>query len=234
VIEVGPREQALLYQGTQANTPLNLALRLFMQFKQFPTAMISKVWGREIYGGEKGLNRIAGLTELVVASTLFGMLGNYLNAIAKGQDPNAQWRNQPWQALVAGFTRGGAGSIYGDFLFGEWSRFGLSATATLAGPTFGQFDKLMELYSAITHPAKWKGTSLALGLRTIRENTPFANTIYTKMAVDYLIFYELMNWLSPGYLQRMQRTVKDRQGVEFWLSPAKTDRWLHGQRQSPL
>ena len=217
-------DKAHLYQGTQAGSPLNLALRLFMQFKQFPAAMISKVWGREIYGGEKGFGRIAGLVELSVGSTLFGMLANYLNAAAKGQDPNAPWRNQPGQALISGFTRGGAGSVYGDFLFGEWSRFGLSATATAVGPTFGQFDKLMELYSAATHPTKWKGTSAALAVRSVKENTPFANMILTKAAVDYLVYYELMEWISPGYLDRMTRTMKDKQGIEFSLSPQRVHR----------
>lgn len=221
VIETGARERATLYQGSQAGSPLNLALRLFMQFKQFPAAMISKVWGREIYGGDKGFGRIAGLIELSVGSTMFGMLANYLNAIAKGQDPNAQWRNQPAQALISGFTRGGAGSIYGDFLVGEWSRFGLSATATAVGPTFGQFDKFMELYSAATHPSKWKGNAAALALRSVKENTPFTNMIVTKAAVDYLIYYELMEWISPGYLGRLQDTMKNKQGIEFTLSPQR-------------
>jgi hypothetical protein len=224
VIETGARERAVLYQGTQAGSPLNLALRLFMQFKQFPTAMISKVWGREIYGGEKGMGRIAGLVELAVGSTMFGMLANYLNSLAKGQDPNAQWRNQPLQALISGFTRGGAGSIYGDFLVGEWSRFGLSATATAVGPTFGQFDKLMELWSTATHPEKWKGHAAALGVRSVKENTPYANMIYTKIAVDYLIYYELMEWISPGYLDRMTSTMKTKQGIEFTLKPQTVHR----------
>jgi len=51
------------------------------------------------------------------------------------------------------------------------------------------------------------------------ENMPFANAIYTKMAIDYLIYYETLEWLSPGYLERMTRTMKDKQGIEFALKP---------------
>lgn len=224
VIEVGAREKAMLYQGTQSGSPLNVALRLMMQFKQFPTAMITKVWGRELFGGKAGLDRVAGVTEFVVMSTLMGMLANYLSDIAKGQDPNARWRNAPVSALVQGFTRGGAGTIYGDFLIGEWSRHGLSALGTLAGPTFGQVDQIMEIWSSLTHPEKWKASAAALGLRTVRNNTPFMNMIYTKAAFDYLVYWRLLETLNPGYLERMERTMKQNQGIEFMLRPSQVAR----------
>jgi hypothetical protein len=48
-----------------------------------------------------------------------------------------------------------------------------------------------------------------------RDNLPFGNMIYTKAAIDYLVFYRLMEWLNPGYLERMERTMKDKQGTEF-------------------
>jgi hypothetical protein len=47
VLEPGAREKAMLFQGTQRNSPLNLALRMMMQFKQFPTTMITKTWETE-------------------------------------------------------------------------------------------------------------------------------------------------------------------------------------------
>lgn len=221
VLEVGARERAILYQGTRPGTPLNLALRLLMQFKQFPTAMVTRAWGADIYGGAKGMKRFTGLAELFVASTLFGALANVLNPLAKGQDPFAQWRNQPANALISAFTRGGAGSIYGDLILGTWSRFGLSALDTVAGPTFGQFNAVMELLTDLTHPSKWKSQSAAAALREIRNNTPFANTIYTKAAVDYLIYYRLMEWLNPGYLRRMEDQMKKNAGTEFWLRPTQ-------------
>lgn len=223
VLEPGPREKAILYQGTQSGSPLNVALRLLLQFKQFPATMITKSWGAEVYGGRKGLGRIAGLTELVVASTLYGVMANYLNSLAKGQDPNAQWKNQPAQALISGFLRGGAASIYGDFLLGEWSRFGLSAVETAAGPTLGQLNSVMELWTDLTHVKKGSATG-ALAVRMIRSNTPFLNMIYTRSAFDYLVTYRLQEWLNPGYLDRMERTMKDKQGITFLLRPTQVAR----------
>jgi hypothetical protein len=223
VLEPGAREKAILFQGTQMGSPLNVALRLLLQFKQFPATMITKSWGAEIYGGKTGLGRLAGLTELIVGSTMFGVMANYLNSTAKGQDPNSQWRNQPAQALISGFLRGGAASIYGDFLLGEWSRFGMSAVDTLAGPTLGQINSVAELWTDLTHLKKGAATG-ALATRMIRSNTPMLNMIYTRAAFDYLITYRLQEALNPGYLERMERTMKDKQGIEFLLRPTQVSR----------
>ncbi|WP_439392322.1 hypothetical protein ACRQ5Q_22255 [Bradyrhizobium sp. PMVTL-01] len=223
VLEPGAREKAILFQGTQAGSPLNVALRLLLQFKQFPATMITKSWGAEIYGGRTGLGRMAGLGELIVGSTLFGIIANYLNQTAKGQDASSQWKNQPVQALISGFLRGGAASIYGDFLLGEWSRFGMSALDTLAGPTLGQVNQVAELWTDLTHMKKGAATG-ALATRMVRNNIPGMNMIYTRLGFDYLITYRLQEWLNPGYLERMERTMKDKQGIEFLLRPTQWSR----------
>jgi hypothetical protein len=230
VLEVGPRERAMLYQGTQPGSKLNIALRLLLQFKQFPTAMFTKAWGAEVYGGRGAGGAVAGLTELIVASTAFGILANGLNALAKGQDPMSRWRDDPLNASLSGFLRGGAGSIYGDFLLGEWSRFGMSALDTIAGPTFGQTNRIFELYSDLTHPTSRTGVvskpgaAGALALRVARDNAPFMNMIYTKAAFDYLIYYRLAEMMNPGFLQRMEQGMKDKQGTEFLLRPSQVSR----------
>lgn len=220
VLEPGAREKAILYQGTQSGTPLNVALRLLLQFKQFPATMITKSWGAEIYGGKTGLGRITGMVELIVGSTLAGIMANYLNQLAKGQDPNSAWKNQPVQALVSGFLRGGSASLYGDFLLGEWSRHGMNAVETLAGPTVGQLNQAFELWADLTHMKKKEATA-SLALRMVRNNAPYLNMIYTRTMFDYLVTYRLQEWLNPGYLERMERTMKDKQGIEFNLRPTQ-------------
>ena len=228
VLEPGARERAILYQGTQLNSPLNLALRLVMQFKQFPTTMISKTWGTEIYGGAGRMDKVAGIVELIVASTLAGAMANFLNPLAKGQDPTAQWRNQPGQALLAAFIRGGAATIYGDYLLGEFSRHGFQALDSAVGPTFGQTNRLFELYNDLKADAfgdRKKGKAAgALALKMTRDHLPYMNMIYTRAAFDYLITYRLQEWINPGYLGRMERGMKQRSGAEFLLRPTLVSR----------
>jgi hypothetical protein len=115
--------------------------------------------------------------------------------------------------VVAGFLRGGAASIYGDFLLGEWSRHGQQAAEMLLGPTVGQINQVTEIWADLTH---MKGRAATASLaRMARNNLPFGNMIYTKAAIDYLVFYRFQEWLNPGYLERMERTMKDKQGTEI-------------------
>lgn len=202
-------------------TPAGEAWRLFMQFKQFPITVMMKTWGREIYGGQGKMGALAGLTEFFVYASALGVVSNALNDILKGQDPSARWRNTPGGALLSGMLRGGAGSIYGDFLLGEFSRFGRSAIGTLAGPTFGQVDTVFELWSDLTH-MKAPQAAAKLGAKLVHDNAP--NIIYTKTALDYLIYYRFLEWLNPGYLERMESTMKQKQGTEFWLKPSRVSR----------
>lgn len=234
VIEVGARERAILYRASlpESGDALNLAMRLMLQFKQFPTAMITRAWGAEIYGGRSAMGKFAGISELILAGTFFGIATNMLNDIVKGQDPLSRWREHPVKATFSGLLRGGGATIYGDFLFGEFNRFGMPASSSLIGPTFGQIDRLAELWSDLTHPTSKTGiynkpaAAGALALRMVRDNLPLTNMVYTKSAVDYLLLYNMQEWMNPGYLERMERTMKQNNGTEFWLRPTQTNRAL--------
>jgi hypothetical protein len=100
-------------------------------------------------------------------------------------------------------------------------------------PTLGQLDTVAELWADLAHPSKWKAGALGVATKFTRENLPFMNMIYTKMAFDHAIYYRLMEYLSPGYLERYERTMKDKAGQEFWLRPTATARPITA-RVSPL
>jgi hypothetical protein len=218
ILDVGVRERAILLQGTQPGSPVGVALRLMMQFKAFPAAMLTKTWGREIYGGQGRMGALAGIVELAVAATALGALANMMNQIVKGQDPTAPWRNDPAAAFGAAFLKGGFGTIYGDYLFGEWNRHGKSFVGSVAGPTLGQADSLMTLWNQVRTLDANAGPT---ALRLARDNIPFMNMIYTKAAFDYLIFYQMQEAMNPGYLRRMERRQKEDRGTEYWLKPSK-------------
>ena len=64
--QVGARTKAILYQGTRPGEPLNLALRLIMQFKQFPAEMVHRGWGADVYGAPEGMG-IDGAADIAAA-----------------------------------------------------------------------------------------------------------------------------------------------------------------------
>jgi len=189
------------------------------QFKQWPAQMFIKSWGREIYGREgDGMGRLSGVVDLVVAATLFGSFSEALREITQLQDPFSRMAHDPAQYLLRGWLKSGAGTIAGDFLFGEFDRHGMSAAANLLGPTFGQVDKWM----GIIHPGDtshpWRNRA-ADTLGIAKSWIPMVDMWWTFHAFDYVVFHRLQEALNPGYLARMEDRMKKKQGVQFLLSP---------------
>lgn len=217
VLETGAREQAILLQGRQPGTPLGVALRLWAQLKGFPTAMIVRAWGRELYGGQGRMGAMSGLVQMIVGATVLGYAGMALRDLAKGRTPRDPTDPKTW---TAAFLQGGAGTIYADFAFGEFNRFGRSAVASLAGPTFGQIDDVMEVIGRM-RSGEDPG---AQAFRVFMNNVPGQNLWYSRMALDYLILYQIQDALSPGYLRRMEKRVKTENKQTFWLRPSEAVR----------
>lgn len=214
VLAPGVRERAMLRRGTEPGTPEGEALRFIGQFKAFPVAMISKVWGREVYGGDSGATRAAGMVHLMVATTVFGYLAMSLKDLAKGRTPRDPANPLTWGAA---FAQGGALGIYGDYLVGDYSRFGRSMLSSLAGPTFGQIDDVAELWNRVKAGDDVAAAALRFGL----SNTPFLNLFYTRVGLDYLFLYQVQEALNPGFLRRFERRIREQNNQSFILSPAR-------------
>jgi hypothetical protein len=218
VLNPGIGERALMYQGAAADTGLGMALRLAMQFKSFMVTQMRKTWGREIYGGQGGLGAVSGLVQFAVMGTTLGIVSNALTQIFKGQDPFSQWDEFPTQAVLAGFTRAGAASVVGDFLFADFNRHGRSVAAYVLGPTGGEVERFARVYSHMVRGENPAGDviNFAHGI------TPFTNSFYTKMALDYLIWNGLTELANPGYMRKAERRLKRDQGIEYLRYPVDT------------
>jgi len=218
------RTRAMMFgKNFEPGTPMNTAIRLVAQFKMWPAAMISRAWGREIYGtaGDGAMDRMSGLVELMAGGMAFGVAAETLRKEIQGQDGIAYLRQNPVSAIIGGLQRSGVGTLMGDFVLGEYDRHGLSAVADLAGPTLSQLDDVMSLLHAESasprHP--WRERA-AIAIKMARDNTPFLNLWGSSIFMNYLVWYKLQDWISPGYLRRMEQRMKNQQGVQFWLSPS--------------
>jgi hypothetical protein len=214
----GAAERAIMNQGTEAGTLLGEILRHFSQFKSFPITMIRRGMGREMYGGVGGKKDISGLVQLMVATTLFGYGAMYAKDILKNRTPRTftgDLENDS-KLMFAAMAQGGGLGIYGDFLFGEFSRYGRSALSTLAGPTLGQVDDVAELWTRFR-------TGEDLAAQTVRmaiNNTPFQNLFYTRTALDFMFLYQLQETVNPGYLSRMENRIMRENNQRFFISPS--------------
>jgi hypothetical protein len=217
------RSRAIMFQGAQTYAPnAYKALQLLWQFRIWPASMMERTWGRLIYGGDGNMDRVAAVTELVVASAVFGVFAEALRELVQGQDPTARMQAKPWDYVLRGLLRSGAATIAGDYLFGEFDRHGRSLPASLLGPTFGQAENLMTLRNEFLDGlTKGKWAPFAAGaLHELRGNIPFIDMWWTFHAFDYLVTYRLLEWLNPGYLRRYERRMNQERGIDYFLKPS--------------
>jgi hypothetical protein len=225
VLNPGVAERAILYQGAAADTPLGIATRLIAQFKSFTVAQLRRSWGREIYGGQGTRGAVAGLVEFAVHGTVLGIMANGLNQLFKGQDPFSNWKNDMTGAIVKGYTRAGTASMMGDFLVGEFSRNGQSVASYLAGPTVGAVEPIFRMWTkARASYLTGKDADVAGdAVQFAKSVTPLTNSLFTKMAMDYLIWNGLTEMANPGYLRRAERQLKKNQGIEYFRATAPSN-----------
>lgn len=214
----GAYERSFLGGATQTGTALGEAVRFLTQFKSFTTAFTTKQLGREFLRGATDQNGYKlgalrtvdgyGITSLIVGSTVLGYLSMTAKELAAGQTPSDPTKIATWGRALA---QGGGLGIYGDFLLGQYNRFGGGLGETLGGPVVGKISGLLRLFSAIRDGDNLGGATWG----ALRSNIPFANLFYTRMALDYLILYQIQEALSPGSLRRMEQRIKKDSGRDF-------------------
>lgn len=224
----GVREMAILRQGLQPGTVSGEAVRYITQFKAFPVTYITKVLGREraatreaFRTGEGRMSAVGGIVHLFAMTTALGYVAMAAKDLSKGRDVRDPFS---WDTMLAAMAQGGGLGIYGDFIFGDFNRFGRSAASTLLGPTFGQVDDVVELWGHLKGLAAGTSEGKDIYPKTARfllNNAPFINLIYTRAALDYLFLYQLSEAMNPGYLKRMEKRIKDENAQTFFLPPSK-------------
>ena len=211
--------RAIMNQGLKKGTVAGEGLRFIGQFKSFPITIWKKIIGRELksYGPdvlqESKFAQYTGLTSMIIMSAMFGYIAMSAKDMLRGKTPRDPSKTSTiLEALAAG---GGLG-IYGDFLINEiQNEYGNNIFETIAGPTASDFSKVLDIVLNITDPKKAgkKFVQLAEG------NVPFLNMYYTKWGYDYLIGYQIKEFLDPGYFERIRQRNEDKRGQSFFLKP---------------
>lgn len=226
--DAGTRRLAL--RGTRPGTIEGEFLRLIGQFKMWGVGMTRNVIGRDVTrmvsrfrdadtfseGLQAGKGDILGLAQFIGSLTGLWYLGNSAADIAKGKTPRPIDSPKTWLAALIG---GGGFGIYGDFLFGEYTknRFGGGPIESLAGPVIGQFADLLKILGKVE-----SGDDPANAVfQFAKNNTPFINLFYTRIALDYAILYGIQERASPGSLRRMENRLRKEQEQEFIFAPSQ-------------
>ena len=118
--------------------------------------------------------------------------------------------------ILEALAQSGSLSIYGEFLLGQiQNEHGSNIFETLAGPTASDTGKILNLIFNPKEPAKM-GKKL---LEFAEGNAPIINMWYTRAAYDYLIGYNIKEFLDPGFFERMKAKHEENRGQSYFLKP---------------
>lgn len=235
VLEPDARTRSIMNQGTRPGTVMGDLNRFLTQFKSFPAAYMQKTLGRELYGrgyaptplgqgyrGSKDLiaalrngnGEKLGLAQLLLWTTAFGYLSMASKDMVKGREPRPADDPKTW---IAAMVQGGGFGIFGDYLFGEASRFGNRPLESLAGPTLSTAASTVDLWNKIRTGDDAAASSFNLAL----NNTPFLNLFYTRIALNHLFLYSVQEAMNPGSLRRTEQRIQKENGQQFLLRPSQ-------------
>lgn len=215
VIEPGARTRAMMKGKHQRGTLQGELTRSFWLFKSFPIAAITKHWARAL-SMDTNASKALYLSSFIAGTTVLGSAAQQISNLVSGRDPQDMTKGKFWASSL---LKGGSLGIYGDFLFNTSTQYGSSPLATLAGPVAGYIEELLGLTQGnLIQASKGKKTSAgAESIKFLKSNIPLQNLWYTKAATDRLIFNQLQEMVSPGYMRRIeQRARKDFNQSYFW------------------
>lgn len=230
------KERSALTLGTRPGTILGEATRLFTQFWAFPLSFM----GRHVDPAARGYAGKAPaflLAHLILSTTVLGYVSMQAKQLAKGREPRPLYDDDGkprYATFLAAMMQGGGLGIYGDFLFGEYNRFGGSPIATVGGPAIGEAEKVLKLFGhlrgaldpAVTGDERAESLGDA-GVDTIRfvtGNTPFVNLWYTRTALDASLLWQINEAISPGWAARYEKRVEEETGAAFIVKPTEAVR----------
>jgi hypothetical protein len=208
-LTAGAKERAILLRGTQRGDVLGEALRFVTQFKTFPTAMITKVWGRALYG--KGKADIPAMIELVLFTSIMGYVADTALGYMKGRNPQDPANIN---VILKSMARGGGLGILGDFMFQEYNRYGAGLAESLAGPTVGRAGDGAKIFSKLIRGEDATADLLRFGVGFVPAN----NLVYVRPAIDQMFLFRIQEDLSAGYLARKEARERDY-GTSYWMRP---------------
>lgn len=219
IVEPGWRQRAQIMSKNPRGTVQGELSRAFWQFKTFPLTQFERMWevsmSRPTTGGKAG-TLVAIMSMQVVAGAMIVQTRDMLS----GKDP----RPMDWKFALQSFLQGGALGIYGDFLYGfNQTRYGTGPLEIVAGPTIGSaLDLMTSTMTAAKNASEGKDSHLAAKYMNIAKGfVPGGNLWYTKAAMDHLIFQNIQEQLSPGYLNNMRNSAMKNYGQSYWWEPGE-------------
>lgn len=229
VAGVTPKTRADLVGNTQPGNLWGDAARSFAMIKTYPVQMWHSLVGRELYGYGMMRARDALLgghsgyafAKIFTLSAALGYISLTIKELAAGKTAPDPMSGDTWMKSM---IRGGALGLYGDFLLsaaGDTKKKGIDTLGYLAGPLFGKASEMLDLlHDVMSVPiADQPEKPGARIFRSLYHDVPLNNLLGVRLALDNLIYYNIMEEMNPGYLHRTQRNLERSTGQHYWNMP---------------
>ena len=208
--------RSITKMGTIKGTYMGELNSFIMQYKNFSVSLYKKILRREMdsYGpDESKLIGASMLASTLMLGTIFGYMVISIKDMLSGRSPRDP---KKLSVVMQAFVQGGGGGIYGDFLMSEiQNQYGNGIFETALGPTASDIKKFIDMVKTMNEPKKAGKKFLQLA----EGHTPFINLYYTKAAYDYLIGYQIKEYLDPGFFKRMKDRNEENRGQTYYLKP---------------
>ncbi|SPZ65444.1 Uncharacterised protein [Serratia quinivorans] len=220
VISPGARERMIAGAGMQRGTVSGELWRSLFLFKSFPISVMMRHWSRAM-GMPSAGGRAAYLATFLASTTILGAMSQQISDLITGKNPREAFGEKAPQFWLNALLKGGGLGLYGDFLLSDHTRYGSGALASMLGPVAGLVDDAIKLAQGVPlnavegKPEQTGGDLVKFGKGLI----PGQNLWYTKAVMDHLIFNQLQEYFSPGYLSRMEKRSRKEFNQTYWWRP---------------
>ncbi len=211
---------AVIGDARQGSTLRLMASNVFFA-KSFPITVIINHTLPAMRAATQG--RFGHLAAVGAGSMVFGALALQLRQIISGKTPQDTEDPKFW--LRAALQGGGLG-LFGDFLLGDYTRYGNSPFGAALGPavsTIEQLAKAGDLYGVAG--GEWDARDYAADVFKIgSREIPGINLWYSRLVVERMLLNQVEKMIDTQYDARMRRVEKQMQkqsGQEFWWRPGK-------------
>lgn len=203
------RARTFFVGGSEPGSFLGEVGRSMAMYKNFPMTLYYTHLTTMLYNTRSFAEAAGYAAAMGAVSTLFGAAAIELGQIAKGRDPltaNPE-TNMGKSFWIRAFIRGGAGSLWADYILQDQNRYGENLITNAAGPvggfvndsynlTIGNFRDMIE------------GNDSNFGRDAtdfLSRYMPGGNIFYLRAAKERLIFDQLQRMVDPEAYQSFRR-----------------------------
>tara|TARA_X000001382_G_scaffold30300_1_gene19424 strand:- start:754 stop:3237 length:2484 start_codon:yes stop_codon:yes gene_type:complete len=212
-------------RGLERGTVKSEFFNLFMHLKSFSVTYGMEILSRGFSKANEG-HRTGMLVKILLTSMVYGYIASTLKDLAKGKKPIDLTESPAnlGKVMFRSLMQGGGLGFYGDTIMGMVagdSRFNEGFAEIAGGPVIGNITRLSGMPKQLIEGDLDRFGQT--GYRVAKSMLPGANIFYARLALDYLLFWNISEYLNPGWARNYEQRIRDETGQEYFDAVRPTE-----------